>query len=121
MDNNGSFRDKQEGGSHYKDMKIQPIDFIVENEIKFREGNIIKYAARHENKNGAEDLKKVIHYAQMILETEYYIKSDVTYELPTKLGNGFELTYMSDDKSTAIWERPECNCFPFGPCNCQES
>lgn len=74
-----SFRDKQEGGSHYKDMKIQPIDFIVENGMKFREGNIVKYAARHENKNGAEDLKKVIHYAQMILETEYNVVSEVSY------------------------------------------
>jgi len=66
-----SFRDKQEGGNHYKNAKIQPIDFIVENGIKFREANAIKYIFRHESKNGAEDIKKAIHYLEMILETEY--------------------------------------------------
>ena len=76
-----SFRDTQEGGSHYKDLPIQPIDFIVKNGIKFREGNIVKYAIRHENKNGAEDIKKVIHYAQMILETEYNVETVVEYNL----------------------------------------
>lgn len=65
------FREKQEGGNHYKNAKIQPIDFIVENNIPFREGNVIKYVARHASKNGAEDIKKAIHYLEMILETEY--------------------------------------------------
>ena len=74
-----SFRDKQEGGSHYKEMAIQPIDFIVENDIPFREGNVIKYVARHASKNGAEDLKKVIHYISMILETDYGIDASVEY------------------------------------------
>ena len=74
-----SFRDRQEGGSHYKKMKIQPIDFIVQNRLPFREGNIVKYASRHQDKNGAEDLQKVIHYAQMILETEYSMSTKVEY------------------------------------------
>ena len=74
-----SFRDRQEGGSHYKRMKIQPIDFIVQNKLPFREGNIVKYISRHPDKNGAGDLKKVIHYAQMILETEYSVSTKVEY------------------------------------------
>lgn len=60
--------DTQVGGDHYSSMKIQPIEFIVGNNIPFREANIIKYICRHQNKNGAEDIKKVIHYATMILE-----------------------------------------------------
>ena len=60
--------DKQEGGSHYKDMPIQPIDYIVKNGLGFREGNVIKYVSRHQSKNGAEDIKKAIHYLEMILE-----------------------------------------------------
>ena len=35
------------------------------------EGNIIKYISRHRNKNGAEDIIKIIHYAHLILELEY--------------------------------------------------
>ena len=60
--------EKQIGGNHYKDMKIQPIKFIVANDIPYREANIIKYICRHRSKNGKEDIKKVIHYAEMLLE-----------------------------------------------------
>ncbi len=62
---------KQEGGSHYKDMAIQPIEFIAKNKIPFMEGNCIKYLCRHRNKNKSEDIKKVIHYCELILELEY--------------------------------------------------
>ena len=63
--------DTQAGGSHYKDRKIQPIEFIHANGLDFFQGNIIKYATRHKAKNGAEDLRKVIHYAQLALELQY--------------------------------------------------
>lgn len=60
--------DVQVGGAHYKGMKIQPVEFIVANGIKYREANAIKYICRHENKNGVEDLKKAAHYIQMLIE-----------------------------------------------------
>lgn len=58
----------QVGGNHYKDMPIQPIDFIVKNGIPFREANAIKHIVRHATKNGKQDIEKAIHYLQMILE-----------------------------------------------------
>jgi hypothetical protein len=61
----------QIAGTHYKDMPIQPVEFIQKNHIGFIEGNIIKYICRYKNKNGAEDLKKVMHYAELLLELEY--------------------------------------------------
>ncbi len=61
----------QEGGTHYKEMKIQPIEYIHANNLPFIEGNIVKYISRHKEKNGAEDIKKVIHYCQLLLELEY--------------------------------------------------
>ncbi len=61
---------KQEGGTHYKDMKIQPIDFIVDNNIPFIEGNVIKYVCRWRAKNGIEDLKKAIHYLEILISKE---------------------------------------------------
>lgn len=57
----------QVGGDHYQ-LPIQPIDYIVKNSIPFREGNAIKYITRHATKNGAEDIKKAIHYLEMVLE-----------------------------------------------------
>jgi|TARA_R110001583_G_scaffold23751_6_gene87325 hypothetical protein len=62
---------KQIGGSHYKDCDIQPIDYIVKNNLDFLEGNVIKYITRHKTKGGVEDIKKVIHYAELILELRY--------------------------------------------------
>ena len=62
---------KQEGGSHYKDMVIQPVDFITKNNIPFLEGNVIKYVCRHANKNGIQDLNKAIHYLEMAKELYY--------------------------------------------------
>ena len=63
---------KQVGGNHYKDCKIQPIEFIVGNDLTFCEGNAIKYITRHRRKGeGAKDIHKAINYLEMILETEY--------------------------------------------------
>ena len=59
--------DRQEGGEHYQ-LPIQPIEYIVKNNLPYREGNVIKYVTRHRGKNGAEDIKKAIHYLEMILE-----------------------------------------------------
>lgn len=60
--------DTQVGGDHYAKMAIQPVDYIVRNGIPFREGCAIKYITRHRNKNGAEDIRKAIHFLNMILE-----------------------------------------------------
>jgi hypothetical protein len=62
---------KQEGGQHYKDKAIQPIVYIHANGLGFCEGNVVKYITRHKEKNGAEDIRKVIHYCELLLELEY--------------------------------------------------
>jgi|TARA_R100001460_G_scaffold2426_1_gene7897 hypothetical protein len=63
---------KQVGGNHYKDCKVQPIEYIVGNDLTFCEGNAIKYITRHRRKGeGRRDIEKAIHYLEMILETEY--------------------------------------------------
>ena len=63
--------DKQHGGSHYKKFKIQPAEFINENQLLFAEGNAIKYICRHQSKGKEQDIKKAIHYLEMILERDY--------------------------------------------------
>ena len=65
--------DKQHGGSHYKKFKIQPAEFINENKLLFAEGNAIKYICRHSAKGKEEDIKKAIHYLEMILERYYNV------------------------------------------------
>ena len=39
--------EKQVGGKHYKNFRIQPAHFINENKLLFAEGNAIKYICRH--------------------------------------------------------------------------
>jgi hypothetical protein len=63
--------DRQVGGRHYKDMKIQPIEYILANDLDYCEANIVKYITRHHAKGGKEDVQKVIHYAELLLETVY--------------------------------------------------
>mgnify|MGYP000120748245 CR=1 FL=1 len=64
--------DIQVGGTHYKNCKIQPVEYIYANNLTFLEGNVIKYITRHKTKgDGEADIRKVIHYAQMILQMEY--------------------------------------------------
>ena len=71
--------DPQEGDivdkpPHYTRYKIEPVSFIMRNDLPFHVGNICKYAVRAGYKiypymNAVEsevtDLKKVIRYAEM--------------------------------------------------------
>lgn len=63
--------DIQVGGSHYKKYKIQPAEYNHANGLDWFQGNIVKYITRFRDKNGKEDLEKIIHYAQMLIELEY--------------------------------------------------
>lgn len=71
MESNESAFSKEVGGNHYKDMVIQPIEFITKNGLGFIVGNIIKYVCRYKNKNGKEDLLKARHYIDLLIELEY--------------------------------------------------
>ena len=62
---------KQIGGSHYKDMMVQPSEFINKNKLQFAEGNAIKYICRHAHKGEVQDLEKAKHYIDMIIERDY--------------------------------------------------
>jgi len=62
--------DRQEGGSHYKKFKIQPIEYCQLNELNYCESNVIKYVSRWRDKGGIEDLKKAIHNLQILIELE---------------------------------------------------
>lgn len=60
----------QVGGSHYKDMAIQPADYIIQNKIGWAEGCAIAYISRWRQKGGLEDLRKAVHTLQLLIESE---------------------------------------------------
>lgn len=64
-------KEKQVGGRHYKHMVMEPAEYCAINNIPFIEGNIIKYVCRHSQKNGVEDLKKAMHYIEMLMQIKY--------------------------------------------------
>lgn len=62
--------EKQVDGNHYKDMAIQPVEFIHANGIPYIEGNVIKYLTRWRKKNGLADLEKARHYIDLLIQLE---------------------------------------------------
>ena len=62
--------DKQVGGNHYKDLPIQPIEYIHANAMGYMEGNVVKYISRWRKKNGMADLEKAKHYIELLIELE---------------------------------------------------
>ena len=53
--------------AHYRQGKIEVSDFIVDQNMGFLEGNIIKYVCRYKHKNGTEDLKKAEWYLKKLI------------------------------------------------------
>ena len=92
--------DKQVGGSHYKNMVMQPSEFINKNKLLFAEGNAIKYICRHAHKGEVQDLEKAKHYIDMIIERDYK-----THTKP--LPHGFTLTETKDPDMTPMTEEEE--------------
>lgn len=66
----------QIGGDHYSKLAIQPVEYITRNGLGFVEGSVIKYVTRHKAKGGAEDIKKAIHFLNLLLELEYGEKNE---------------------------------------------
>jgi hypothetical protein len=66
-----SASNNQVGGNHYKKYKIQPVEYTIANNLSFLAGNVIKYVTRYKDKGGAEDIRKAMHYLELILQFEY--------------------------------------------------
>lgn len=61
----------QVGGEHYSKLKIQPVEYIMANNLDFISGCIIKYATRHESKGGKQDIEKIKHFCDLLIELKY--------------------------------------------------
>lgn len=64
---------RQVGGNHYASKSIQPWDamqaWMTPEEFRgYLRGNVIKYAARCNDKGGVEDLRKAQHYLEKLIE-----------------------------------------------------
>jgi len=68
---------EQVGGNHYKGMAIQPVEFCHANKLDYFQGVVVKYICRFRDKNGKEDLEKIIHFVKLLIELEYPEEKDI--------------------------------------------
>lgn len=73
--------DTQEGGSHYKNLAIQPVEYIHANNLGYCEANVVKYITRWRTKNGIEDLRKAKHYIDLLIQLEELENARVSRQL----------------------------------------
>lgn len=62
--------ERQVGGSHYKSMPLEHWDLSVLYGWDPFQYQITKYVMRWRDKNGIQDLEKVVHFAQKYVEIE---------------------------------------------------
>ena len=75
--------DVQIAGSHYKTKKIQPVEYISANNLNFLEGCIVKRITRWRDKNGIQDLEKIKHEVDLLIEMEKRYGSLAKSEAPS--------------------------------------
>lgn len=60
----------QVGGQHYTDMKIQPFQFSMANNLDPMQHTIVKYVTRFRAKNGLQDLEKAKQTIDLLIAYE---------------------------------------------------
>lgn len=63
--------DEQVGGSHYKELAIQPMEYSMRNNLNACQHTAIKYITRYKDKGGRQDIMKAIHCLEMLIAMEY--------------------------------------------------
>ena len=69
-------KDQQIGGSHYSKYKIQPAEFAMANDLNYCQCLMLRYMMRYRDKDGLQDLRKLIHVAELAIELEYATSAD---------------------------------------------
>jgi len=83
---------QQVGGKHYAKMAIQPIEYIMANDMCYNSGSVLKYISRFRHKNGLEDLYKARTFLDFLI-------SDVEQN-PKKYGLDLDKTSKELRKNT---------------------
>lgn len=97
----------QVGGNHYQGLQIQPHVFAHANGIGFHEASAIKYLCRWKDKGGLQDLRKAVHFIELLIELE---EAKVGQIAPD------EAELSTKEQLDAV---PHYECLP--PCTCPQS
>ena len=94
--------------NHYQQGSIEVWDFIVDQQLGYLEGNIVKYisrAGKKDNESRLDDLLKAQAYIHKAVITEINATSST----------------RSDAPSSAIQEHNEPACGCVHPCDCRQA
>ena len=69
--------EKQIAGDHYSRLRIQPLEYALENDLGVCEHAVIKYVSRWNFKGGVDDLRKARHYLDIMIERELEAEADL--------------------------------------------
>ena len=83
----------QEGGGHYKNRGIQPIEYSHANSLSASQHSVVKYITRYYDKGGIEDLSKIVHF--VLLEAYFRYGEQGSTELKDKI-----LTILGENKES---------------------
>lgn len=83
----------QEGGGHYKNRGIQPIEYSHANSLSASQHSVVKYITRYYDKGGIEDLSKIVHF--VLLEAYFRYGEQGSTELRDKI-----LTILGENKES---------------------
>ena len=70
---------RQVGGTHYQEYTLSPYVFFIENQIPHHKASIIRRILRYDHKTGKglEDLRKIQHELELIIEIEGWEEEEV--------------------------------------------
>ena len=87
--------DTQVGGNHYKNFKIQPIEFSIKNDLNFIQGDIVKRICRYNipGGKGRQDLEKIKHEIDLLIYLNYGDPNEIFLK-KDKIGNGVYTTIV---------------------------
>lgn len=91
---------RQVGGSHYR-ADYQHWDFVADGNLGYFEGQITKYVARWNRKNGVQDLEKAKHFLQKMRE----LHTQGRYAPPVNPPNGFMMQWFESDPAIGNIEK----------------
>lgn len=91
--------DTQVGGNHYKNLAIQPVEYIFKNNIGYFEGCVIKYVTRWKNKGGVQDLEKAKHFLELLIDLQEQYAKEGMLSLVQK-----ELAECEDQKGVPAYD-----------------
>lgn len=96
----------QIGGTHYKALPYQPIEFIGLLKMDYFQGCIVKYISRDKN-DKIEDLKKAIHYCELAKELgigKKYIDSNHSKSLQYEIKRYIVMNKLPEICSSIIFQ-----------------